>query len=172
MDRVGNIKNKVVDYQTAVRRINAWRLKGYKVVFTNGCFDILHLGHVSYLSKASSLGNKMILAVNTDDSVRRLGKGEDRPINDEVSRALVLAGLGFVDLVVLFNEDTPLEIIDIVNPDILVKGGDYNADQTNKQAFDYIVGSDLVRKRGGKVVTIPLVDGFSTTSILGKLKKT
>ena len=172
MDRVGNIKNKVVDHQTAVRRINAWRLKGYKVVFTNGCFDILHLGHVSYLSQASSLGNKMILAVNTDDSVRRLGKGEDRPINDEVSRALVLAGLGFVDLVVLFNEDTPLEIIDIVNPDILVKGGDYNADQTNKQAFDYIVGSDLVRKRGGKVVTIPLVDGFSTTSILDKLKKT
>lgn len=172
MDRVGNIKNKVVDHQTAVRRINAWRLKGYKVVFTNGCFDILHLGHVSYLSQASSLGNKMILAVNTDDSVRRLGKGEDRPLNDEVSRALVLAGLGFVDLVVLFNEDTPLEIIDIVNPDILVKGGDYNADQTNKQAFDYIVGSDLVRKRGGKVVTIPLVDGFSTTSILDKLKKT
>ena len=172
MDRVGNIKNKVVDHQTAVRRINTWRLKGYKVVFTNGCFDILHLGHVSYLSQASSLGNKMILAVNTDDSVRRLGKGEDRPINDEVSRALVLAGLGFVDLVVLFNEDTPLEIIDIVNPDILVKGGDYNADQTNKQALDYIVGSDLVRKRGGKVVTIPLVDGFSTTSILDKLKKT
>ena len=172
MDRVGNIKNKVVGHQTAVRRINAWRLKGYKVVFTNGCFDILHLGHVSYLSQASSLGNKMILAVNTDDSVRRLGKGEDRPINDEVSRALVLAGLGFVDLVVLFNEDTPLEIIDIVNPDILVKGGDYNADQTNKQALDYIVGSDLVRKRGGKVVTIPLVDGFSTTSILDKLKKT
>ena len=172
MDRVGNIKNKVVDHQTAVRRINAWRLKGYKVVFTNGCFDILHLGHVSYLSQASSLGNKMILAVNTDDSVRRLGKGKDRPLNDEVSRALVLAGLGFVDLVVLFNEDTPLEIIDIVNPDILVKGGDYNADQTNKQALDYIVGSDLVRKRGGKVVTIPLVDGFSTTSILDKLKKT
>jgi len=172
MDRVGNIKNKVVDHQTAVRRINTWRLKGYKVVFTNGCFDILHLGHVSYLSQASSLGNKMILAVNTDDSVRRLGKGEDRPINDEVSRALVLAGLGFVDLVVLFNEDTPLEIIDIFNPDILVKGGDYNADQTNKQALDYIVGSDLVRKRGGKVVTIPLVDGFSTTSILDKLKKT
>jgi rfaE bifunctional protein nucleotidyltransferase chain/domain len=171
MDRVSYVNNKIVDRETAERRINYWRLKGHKVVFTNGCFDILHRGHVSYLAQASSLGNKMVLAINTDDSVRRLGKGADRPINDEVSRAIVTAGLGFIDLVVSFNEDTPLELIKMLKPDVLVKGGDYNAEQLDSNAPDYIVGSDVVRKDGGTVATIPLVDGFSTTSIVEKLKK-
>lgn len=170
MDRVNYINNKIVDRETAVRRISSWRLKGDKVVFTNGCFDILHRGHVSYLAQASSLGNRLVLAINTDDSVRRLGKGDDRPINDEVSRAIVAAGLGFVDLVVSFHEDTPLELIKMLRPDVLVKGGDYNAEQQDLNASDFIVGSDIVRSAGGEVKTIPLVDGFSTTSIVEKLK--
>ncbi len=170
MDRVSHVNNKIVDRETAERRINSWRLKGHKVVFTNGCFDILHRGHVSYLAQASSLGNKLVLAINTDDSVRRLGKGDDRPINDEVSRAIVAAGLGFVDLIVSFHEDTPLELIELLKPDVLVKGGDYNVDQLDANASDYIVGSDIVRNSGGEVKTIPLVDGFSTTSIVQKLK--
>lgn len=170
MDRLTYLNNKIVDRTTAVHRINAWRLKGDKVVFTNGCFDILHRGHVSYLAQAASLGNRLILAINTDSSVKRLGKGDDRPVNDEVSRAIVAAGLGFVDLVVSFDEDTPYELIELLKPDVLVKGGDYNEDQTDPNAIDYIVGSDIVRANGGEVKTIPLVDGFSTTSIIQKLR--
>lgn len=170
MDRLTYLNNKIVDRQTAVRRINAWRLKGDQVVFTNGCFDILHRGHVSYLAQAATLGNKLVLAINTDNSVRRLGKGDDRPVNDEVSRAIVAAGLGFVDLVVSFDEDTPYELIKLLTPDILVKGGDYSEEQEDSNAPDYIVGSDIVRASGGQVKTIPLVDGFSTTSIIQKLK--
>lgn len=170
MDRLTYLNNKIVDRTTAVHRINVWRLKGDKVVFTNGCFDILHRGHVSYLAQAASLGNRLILAINTDSSVKRLGKGDDRPVNDEVSRAIVAAGLGFVDLVVSFDEDTPYELIELLKPDVLVKGGDYNEDQTDPNAIDYIVGSDIVRANGGEVKTIPLVDGFSTTSIIQKLR--
>lgn len=170
MDRLTYLNNKIVDRTTAVHRINAWRLKGDKVVFTNGCFDILHRGHVSYLAQAASLGNRLILAINTDSSVKRLGKGDDRPVNNEVSRAIVAAGLGFVDLVVSFDEDTPYELIELLKPDVLVKGGDYNEDQTDPNAIDYIVGSDIVRAIGGEVKTIPLVDGFSTTSIIQKLR--
>lgn len=170
MDRLSYLNNKIVDRQTAVHRINAWRLRGDKVVFTNGCFDILHRGHVSYLAQAASLGNKMVLAINTDNSVKRLGKGDDRPVNDEVSRAIVAAGLGFVDLVVSFDEDTPYELIKLLSPDVLVKGADYSVDQLDPNAPDFIVGSDIVRANGGAVKTIPLVDGFSTTSIIQKLK--
>lgn len=170
MDRLSYLNNKIVDRHTAVHRVNAWRLRGDKVVFTNGCFDILHRGHVSYLAQAASLGNKMVLAINTDSSVKRLGKGDDRPVNDEVSRAIVAAGLGFVDLVVSFDEDTPYELIKLLSPDILVKGADYSEDQLDPNAPDFIVGSDVVRANGGEVKTIPLVDGFSTTSIIQKLK--
>lgn len=170
MDRLTYLNSKIVDANSAFQRIRTWKMKGYKVVFTNGCFDILHRGHVSYLAQAASLGNKMVLAINTDSSVKRLGKGDDRPVNDEISRAIVMAGLGFVDLVVTFNEDTPYELIKVLEPDILVKGGDYSAEQEDSSKRDYIVGSDLVRQQGGQVKTIPLVDGFSTTSIIQRLK--
>ena len=136
--------------------------EGKKVVFTNGCFDVLHRGHVSYLAQARDLGDLLVLGLNSDSSVRRL-KGPTRPVNDEESRALVLASLECVDYVVLFDEDTPYRLIDAVQPDILVKGGDYQIDQ--------IVGYDIVKARGGEVLTLPFVDGFSSTSIINRLKQ-
>ena len=171
MSRLSYIEDKIVSTEVAIQRINTWKLKGNKVVFTNGCFDILHKGHVSYLAKAADLGNKMVVALNTDDSVKRLGKGDERPINAEDARLLVLASLGFIDMVVLFNEDTPFDVIEKLNPDVLVKGADYDPNETDVSSKKYIVGSDIVRKSGGEVKVISLVDGFSTTGIVNKLKK-
>jgi rfaE bifunctional protein nucleotidyltransferase chain/domain len=148
-----------------------WRLKNDKIVFTNGCFDILHTGHVTYLAKAADLGNRLVVAINTDASVKRLGKGDDRPVNSEEARAFVLSALGFIDMVILFNNDTPLELINALQPDILVKGADYDPNETDKSSKKYIVGSDVVKKYGGSVQAISLVDGFSTTGIINKLKK-
>jgi rfaE bifunctional protein nucleotidyltransferase chain/domain len=134
-----------------------WRFQGRKIVFTNGCFDILHKGHIEYLSKARDLGDILIIGLNTDASVSRL-KGAGRPVQDESSRALVLASLRFVEAVVFFDEDTPYNLIDLLKPDVLVKGGDY--------AEETIVGADIVRANGGEVVTIPLTEGYSTSKIL------
>ena len=138
-------------------QLSRWREQGLKIVFTNGCFDILHRGHVEYLSKASDMGDVLVVGLNTDASVKRL-KGEGRPINDQKARALVLASLSFVDAVVLFDEDTPYELIKAIRPDVLVKGADYKPLE--------IVGYDIVTSYGGKVETVPLVEGYSTTSIL------
>lgn len=133
------------------------------VVFTNGVFDILHRGHVEYLYAARALGGALVVGLNTDDSVRRLGKGADRPINAEADRALVLAGLGCVDAVTLFGDDTPRALIAALLPDVLVKGGDYTVDA--------IAGADEVRAAGGRVETIPLVPGRSTTMILKRARR-
>ena len=141
-----------------------------KVVFTNGCFDILHKGHVTYLAKSAELGDRLIVALNTDASVREQGKGENRPINPEDARATVLAALGFVDMVVFFNDQTPLQVIEMLQPDVLVKGADYDPNETDTTSKKYIVGSDIVKKNGGEVVAIQLVDGYSTTSIIEKSK--
>jgi D-glycero-beta-D-manno-heptose 1-phosphate adenylyltransferase len=134
------------------------------IVFTNGVFDLLHPGHVELLEAARREGAALIVGVNSDASVRRLGKGADRPVTPEAARARVLAGLAAVDCVVLFDEDTPLELITRVQPDVLVKGADY--------ARDAIVGADLVESRGGRVVRVPLVQGFSTSSIMERLRAT
>ena len=134
--------------------------KNKKIVFTNGCFDILHIGHVKYLKEASQLGDILIIGLNSDDSVKRL-KGPERPINYEIDRAELLAALDFVDYIVIFEEDTPYELIKRIQPDILVKGGDY--------CYDNVVGTDIVEKRGGKLVLIPFVEGQSTTNIIKKL---
>ncbi|MFM8596790.1 MAG: adenylyltransferase/cytidyltransferase family protein [Flavobacteriales bacterium] len=168
--RLSNLHNKILSWEDALRARNVWALKGEKVAFTNGCFDILHLGHVSYLAQAADTAQRLIVAINTDASVRALDKAPNRPINPEIARAVVLASLSFVDAVVYFEQDTPVEIIEQLKPDILLKGADYNADQTNPQAKDYIVGSDFVRSYGGNVQTIPFVDGYSTTGILAKGK--
>lgn len=128
-----------------------------RVVFTNGCFDILHRGHVEYLSKAADKGDVLVVGLNTDASVKRL-KGEGRPVNNEEARAMVLASLSFVDAVVLFDEDTPYELIKAVRPDVLVKGADYKKEE--------IVGYDIVTSYGGTVETIPLVEGYSSTKII------
>ena len=170
MSRIQFIQDKIVDYATAKQRIATWRLKGDKVVFTNGCFDILHKGHVSYLAQSAELGNRLVVALNTDASVKRQGKGDDRPVNNEDARAIVLASLGFVDLVVFFDNDTPIDVIKELSPDILVKGADYNPDERDSTSKKYIVGSDFVSENGGEVKVIPLVEGFSTTSIIAKLK--
>ncbi|MFN3341410.1 MAG: adenylyltransferase/cytidyltransferase family protein [Flavobacteriales bacterium] len=170
MNKFDSIQSKILSLNDLQRLIKVWRLKSSKIVFTNGCFDILHRGHATYLAKAAEYGNKLIVAVNSDASVRRQDKGDDRPVNDETSRALLIASLQVVDAVVVFDQDTPLELIQLLQPDVLVKGGDYDASETNPTSKKYIVGSDGVRANGGEIVTIPFVDGFSTTSTIAKLK--
>ena len=168
--RLSNLNNKVLSWDDALRLRNNWALKGESVAFTNGCFDILHLGHVSYLAQAADTAQHLIVAINTDASVRALDKAPNRPVNPEAARALVLASLSFVDAVVLFEQNTPLEIIENLKPDVLLKGADYDANQTDASAKNYIVGSDFVKSYGGKVQTIPFVEGYSTTGILAKGK--
>ena len=170
MARLQYLQAKLVTVSEAIQIVEMWRLKNDSVVFTNGCFDILHTGHVTYLAQAAELGNRLVVAINTDASVKRLGKGDDRPINYQEARAFVLSGLGFIDMVVLFDNDTPLELIEALKPDVLVKGADYDPNETNPNSKKYIVGSDIVKQYGGKVEAISLVDGFSTTGIINRLK--
>lgn len=158
-----NTQSKIKSLAEAKKTVAAWKAAGLKVVFTNGCFDILHLGHVDYLEKARNLGDRLVLGLNTDDSVSRF-KGPFRPIQDETSRARIIASLQFIDLVVFFNEDTPLNLISEIVPDILVKGSDYLAEN--------IVGADVVNRNGGQVKTIDFVPGYSTTRIVERIKKT
>lgn len=153
---------KIIQGEKLENTLKYWRENNYTVVFTNGCFDILHPGHIDYLEKARNMGDKLIVGVNTDDSVRRI-KGEARPVTNQDARTKMLAALEFVDAVVLFNEDTPFNLIIKVMPDILVKGSDYETGN--------IIGGDIVRKNGGKVATIDLVEGYSTTSLIEKIKK-
>lgn len=154
-----NIEQKIVSRTFFVE--NAVKLHQQKIVFTNGCFDVLHFGHVHYLLQAKELGDVLVVGLNSDDSVRRL-KGPSRPINGEKERAFVLAALACVDYVVVFEEDTPKELIETVRPDVLVKGGDY--------ALNQIVGADFVTRNGGSVTTLPFVEGFSSTRIIEQLK--
>jgi rfaE bifunctional protein nucleotidyltransferase chain/domain len=153
---------RIVDLVQLQRLCNIWRMKGDRIVFTNGCFDILHRGHVEYLQEAAALGDRLVIGVNTDASVKRLNKGADRPLNDEGSRAKVLAALRLVDAVVLFDQDTPLELIQAIGPDVLVKGGDWREDQ--------IVGAAHVRTLGGEVRSLKLVDGYSTTALVERIR--
>lgn len=157
-----NSADKITDLTTALERIAGWKAAGEKIVFTNGCFDILHLGHVDYLEKARGLADRLVLGLNTDASIQRL-KGEARPVVPEYARARVMAALWFVDVVIPFEEDTPIRLIEAVKPDILVKGDDYT--------FENIIGADFVISAGGKVQTIPLVKGYSTTQIITKIKQ-
>lgn len=153
--------DKIIALPQLQEQVRQWQAQGQKIVFTNGCFDILHLGHVDYLEKAKQLGDKLILGLNTDASISRI-KGPSRPLQDEMSRARIMASLLFIDAVVLFDDDTPLELIKALQPDILVKGDDY--------AVAQIVGHEVVTARGGEVKTVPLVKGYSTTSIVNKIK--
>lgn len=157
MSTLPTIKSKIVDFSKIKDLVSIWKTEGNSIVFTNGCFDVLHYGHVSYLAEASDLGDKMIIGLNSDASVRRL-KGETRPINGQHERAVLLAALQFVDAVVIFDEDTPEKLIKTIEPDFLVKGGDYT--------IDTIVGANFVMSYGGKVITIPLVENFSSSSII------
>ncbi len=157
-----NTSQKVVSIGAAARWVKKLQAQDLKVVFTNGCFDLLHPGHVAYLEQARSLGEALIVGVNTDDSVKRLLKGPGRPVTSEADRARVLAALACVDRVVLFSEDTPLELITALQPDILVKGGDYQLEE--------IVGREVVQARGGQVLALPFVPGYSTTELLERIR--
>lgn len=161
---------RVLDLGSLKDQCAKWQQGGLKVVFTNGVFDLLHRGHVTYLAEAASMGDALVVGVNDDDSVRRLGKGEDRPIVPEQDRATVVAALRSVASVVLFGQDTPLQLIEAIGPDVLVKGGDYDANCTDAADPRYIVGSAEVKANGGRVATIDLVPGRSTTAMAKKLK--
>ena len=156
------LQNKIMDLPTLEKQLHIWRLQEKKIVFTNGCFDILHFGHINYLSKAADLGNILIVGLNSDSSVKKLNKGHSRPLQDEKSRATILASLGFINAVVVFEEDTPYELINLIQPDFLVKGGDWKPQE--------IVGYEIVKTKGGEVISLEFVEGFSTSNIEKKIK--
>jgi D-glycero-beta-D-manno-heptose 1-phosphate adenylyltransferase len=155
------IQDRIFSIREIVFQVNRWRLLNKTISFTNGCFDILHPGHISSLSEAALEADYLIVGLNSDGSARRL-KGEGRPVMDEQSRSLMLASLVVVDAVVIFEEDTPLHLIELIKPDVLVKGGDYSIEQ--------IVGAKEVIAAGGRVAINPLVAGFSTTGIISKIR--
>ncbi len=157
------IRKKIFTRETLQRQLNVWRMQSQKIVFTNGCFDLLHHGHVDYLSKAADMGDVLIIGINSDSSVKKLNKGANRPIQNEDDRMMILSSLQFVEALILFEEDTPLELIKLVQPDVLVKGGDWKESE--------IVGADVVKSKGGTVAVIPFVEGYSTTIIEAKIKK-
>ena len=161
LDYASLLIQKVMTEEELLRWVNRSRLKNNKIVFTNGCFDLLHAGHVDYLNKAAQFGQKLIIGLNADESVAKL-KGPNRPINSTHFRALVLSALHVVDAIIVFNEVTPERLIKLIKPDVLVKGADYTVDQ--------IAGAQFVLDSGGKVELIPFLEGFSTTSIIKKMK--
>jgi len=163
MNYISKIQNKIFQSeQDFAKNLQAWKNENKKIVFTNGCFDILHHGHADYLAKSAALGDVLAVGLNTDKSIRKL-KGNARPIVDEYSRAFLLASFFFVDAVILFDEETPYNLINFIRPDVLVKGSDYKEDN--------IVGADIVRDKGGSIITIDFVHGFSTSAIIEKIKK-
>lgn len=155
-------ETKIFELAHLQKQLASWRATGKTVAFTNGCFDILHEGHIFSLTQAANEADYLIVAVNSDASVKRLGKGDNRPINNESSRAILLAALSVADAVIIFNEDTPLQLISTLLPDVLVKGGDYTIDQ--------IAGAKEVIENGGRVVINKIIDGFSTTNIIHKIQ--
>jgi rfaE bifunctional protein nucleotidyltransferase chain/domain len=162
MKKPETIPLKIYSRAELVKQVNIWRFLGKNISFTNGCFDILHSGHIASLGEAAREGDILIVGVNTDASTKRL-KGDERPVNNENSRALLLASLAIVDAVTLFEEDTPYELIMAIMPDVIVKGGDYTLDQ--------MIGAREVMARGGRVVINPILEGFSTTGIIDKIRK-
>jgi cytidyltransferase-related domain len=153
--------DKLMSIRTFLKR-KAELKPGHRLVFTNGCFDILHPGHVDLLTRARALGDSLVLGLNSDESVRMLGKGDDRPLNTQEERAFVLAGLACVDCIIVFHESTPLELIKAVRPQVLVKGGDWTPDR--------IVGRDVVEQAGGAVHSLPLLPGYSTTAFVERIR--
>tara|TARA_B100000795_G_scaffold101107_1_gene74342 strand:- start:2394 stop:2885 length:492 start_codon:yes stop_codon:yes gene_type:complete len=160
MNQWNKLQTKVYTTNTLKSQLTEWRKNDQKIVFTNGCFDLLHLGHVDYLAKARDLGHKLIIGLNTDASVSRI-KGPSRPVKDQNSRAIILAAMQFVDAVIFFDEETPINLITWVQPDVLVKGGDYT--------LEGIVGHEIVLAKGGEVKTIPFVEGYSSSKLIAKI---
>jgi len=164
------VKQKM-DIEEIDQKVKQWKSEGKTIAFTNGVFDILHVGHVRYLTEAAKLADKLVVAVNSDASVKRLGKGEDRPIHPEAARLEVIKALKPVTEAFIFSDDTPINAIQRILPNVLIKGGDYDPEETRSSHKRYIVGSSEVKKEGGLVTTIQLVHGFSSTQALTKLNK-
>ncbi len=162
MQLISKVREKIITTDNLVLKVSQWKKNKMKVAFTNGCFDILHLGHLEILTKSKEFGDRLIVAVNSDESVRKL-KGKERPINDFQTRSNMLASFSFVDYVVEFSDDTPKKLIQIIKPDFLIKGGDYKKKD--------IVGNDIVSSYGGETIIIPLIDGLSSTNTINKLNK-
>ena len=169
MTKLDAIKTKIYTFSAIKELSETWKKEGESIVFTNGCFDLLHLGHITYLSQAADLGSKLIVGLNSDISVRGLDKGASRPIKDEETRLYIMASLEFVDAVVVFEQDTPLALIKTVLPNVLVKGGDYDALERDKSSKKYIVGSDIVSVNGGETKVISFLPGHSTTKLENKI---
>ena len=161
MSQLNKINSKIFSLDDLKNQVNAWKQAGEEVVYTNGCFDIIHRGHIEVLAQTADLGDRLIIGLNSDTSIQKL-KGKNRPIIEEQSRAILLASLEFVDAVVIFSEDTPLKLISALLPDVLAKGGDYE--------IETIVGHEIVQQNGGKVKLVAFVDGFSSTTIIEKIK--
>lgn len=161
MSHLTNIKSKLFSIEELEDKIGTWRENGDKIIFTNGCFDIVHKGHIEVLAKTADLGNKLIIGLNSDNSIKK-NKGSTRPIVDEQARAFLLASLCFVDAIILFSEETPINLIKILKPDVLAKGGDYT--------IETIIGHKQVKNYNGEVVLVPFIDGYSTTDIIEKIK--
>jgi rfaE bifunctional protein nucleotidyltransferase chain/domain len=161
MPHFNKINDKIFSLESLEKQVKIWKESGEKIVFTNGCFDLVHRGHIEVLARTADLGDKLIIGLNSDNSIKRL-KGESRPIINEDSRAILLAALSFVDAIVLFSEDTPFNLISTLLPDVLAKGGDYE--------ISSIAGHDVVQNNGGEVILVPFVDGFSSTNIIDKIK--
>jgi rfaE bifunctional protein nucleotidyltransferase chain/domain len=161
MSQFNTLKNKFFSLENLKIQVPKWKASGEKVVFTNGCFDLVHQGHIEVLARTADLGTKLIIGLNSDSSIQKL-KGENRPIIQQKSRAILLASFSFVDAVVLFSEETPINLISTLLPDVLAKGGDYK--------IETIVGHEIVQKNGGEVILVPFVDGFSSTTIIDKIK--
>lgn len=161
MSNLNKLNNKICSIEELKNKVTKWKQAGEEVVFTNGCFDILHRGHVEVLAQTADLGDRLIIGLNSDSSIKKL-KGVNRPIIDEQSRAILLASLLFVDAIVLFSDETPINLIQTLLPDILAKGGDYKTES--------IVGHKIVQEHGGRVILVPFLDGFSSTSIVMKIK--
>ena len=159
MSHLENIKSKILSQSQLQTQLDEWKSENKKIVFTNGCFDIIHRGHIHYLAQAADLGDYLIIGLNTNDSVKKL-KGTDRPVQDEHTRAEILASFTFISAVILFQEDTPINLIETIKPNILIKGGDYQEDE--------IVGADFVIANGGEVKIIPFLDGYSTSGLIEK----
>jgi len=162
MTNLQKLNSKLHTLTSLKEHLEKWKKNGDKIVFTNGCFDLLHRGHAEALANTADLGDRLIIGLNSDQSIKKL-KGNNRPIIDEKSRSILLASFQFVDAIVLFSEVTPTKLIEIIMPDVLVKGGDYKIEE--------IAGYKTILQNGGKVITVPLVDGFSTSNIIHKIKK-
>lgn len=162
MLKVNQVQKKIFSLSGLIEKNNEWKTQGENIVFTNGCFDLIHKGHIEMLTSAADLGSKLIVGLNSDSSVKKLKK-KDRPIIDEISRSTLLASFSFVDAVILFSEETPINLINKLLPDFLVKGGDYQKEN--------IVGAETITRHGGDVVVIPFIDGFSTSKIIQKIKR-